>query len=133
MHDYIDPTTAMVLSAILVFLFMRLRAIQNDRRVLTITPVITDAHVCPECAAGKCRNCDGDAWCSKRDAITECEHDCRLPKQRAALKPTTEYATTPIRPEACAEAGHLGCELVLEDGEWWTVHHPHPKSEGSQS
>ncbi len=34
--------------------------------------VENDSHVCPECAAGKHRNCDGGAWCLIEDAPTSC-------------------------------------------------------------
>lgn len=36
-------------------------------------------HVCPECKAGKHRNCDGTAWCIFRDEPTECSCvECEL-------------------------------------------------------
>lgn len=34
-----------------------------------------DVHVCPECVAGKCRNCHGDAWCTAEDGPTACSCD----------------------------------------------------------
>jgi hypothetical protein len=29
-------------------------------------------HICPECATGKHRNCDGTAWCDVLDAVVRC-------------------------------------------------------------
>lgn len=31
--------------------------------------------VCPECVAGKCRNCNGDAWDQTLDRIDVCDCD----------------------------------------------------------
>lgn len=28
--------------------------------------------ICPECAQGKCGNCDGSAWDNKKDDIVPC-------------------------------------------------------------
>ena len=30
------------------------------------------AWICPECATGKCRNCDGNAWDDEKDDLTPC-------------------------------------------------------------
>lgn len=35
----------------------------------------TEPHVCPECAAGKHRNCSNEAWCMTADCVVDC--DCR--------------------------------------------------------
>lgn len=32
--------------------------------------------VSPDCAAGKCSACTGDAWDVERDAVVPCQHDC---------------------------------------------------------
>lgn len=35
------------------------------------------AHICPECIAGKCRNCDGYAWDNHQDDYTACRCVCQ--------------------------------------------------------
>ena len=32
--------------------------------------------VSPDCAAGKCPACTGDAWDTGKDRLTDCQHDC---------------------------------------------------------
>lgn len=32
----------------------------------------------PDCAAGKCHACSGDAWHVALDALTDCEHPCHV-------------------------------------------------------
>ena len=39
----------------------------------------TDEHVSPDCRAGKCGACTGDAFDLLLDALTECEHTCHRP------------------------------------------------------
>ena len=34
-----------------------------------------DDHICPECKAGKHRNCDGRAWCYQTDSGSPCRCD----------------------------------------------------------
>lgn len=45
-------------------------------------PMSTDA-ICPECRAGKCRNCDGTAWGIEADEPTTCACEYR-PKETSA-------------------------------------------------
>jgi hypothetical protein len=33
----------------------------------------SEPHVCPECTAGKHRNCTSEAWCNRHDRITTCD------------------------------------------------------------
>lgn len=42
-----------------------------DSGVRIVTPAAAGA-TCPECAAGKCRNCDGTAWDDSADELTGC-------------------------------------------------------------
>lgn len=45
-------------------------------------------HVCPECVAGKHRNCRGDALCLIEDALTSC--DCASAGHPATVEGTRE-------------------------------------------
>lgn len=53
----------------------RLEALVIDRR-----PELTEpGTVSPDCKAGKCSACTGDAWSDRLDARTDCEHPCHTP------------------------------------------------------
>lgn len=39
-------------------------------------------HVCPECRAGKHRNCDGTSWCDRNDRPADCT--CQHTEKEAA-------------------------------------------------
>lgn len=40
--------------------------------LLAVAPPATS----PDCRAGKCRACSGDAWDDERDVLVPCSHDC---------------------------------------------------------
>lgn len=46
----------------------------------------------PDCKAGKCSACTGDAWSDKLDAVTECEHPCHAARvhPEGGIVPTGE-------------------------------------------
>lgn len=37
--------------------------------------------ICPECTAGKCHNCNGEAWDFTRDQLTTCRCDSPMTHQ----------------------------------------------------
>lgn len=38
--------------------------------------VVAPSATSPDCRAGKCRACSGDAWDDERDVLVPCSHDC---------------------------------------------------------
>lgn len=64
----------------------RLEALVVDRR-----PTLEPGPTSPDCKAGKCSACTGDAWSDKLDAVTECEHPCHRPVHpEGGIVPTGE-------------------------------------------
>lgn len=60
--------------------------------------------VSPDCRAGKCTACVGEAWDEDADEVTECEHACH----EAACARCNPADPTPHRPGTCADRGPWG-------------------------
>lgn len=45
-------------------------------RLVDIDTDECDGYLCPECVAGKHKNCDGSAWCTQHNDTTFCDCEC---------------------------------------------------------
>lgn len=52
------------------------------------------SHICPECVAGKCGNCDGSAWDNEADEMVVCTHVHNVPAEVETF--SQEYAEAAI-------------------------------------